>query len=270
MTDLKDRIGYDAGTTRLEDAIATATDHGFHYLDFNADQGPNRLTDWDDARVASVIRAAREGAITLTLHTASSINIAEFSPYVDEAVDRYLEGNIDLARRLGCHGVVTHGGYHFSSSLDYRMLSSLERLKRATEYAESAGVNLLLENLNFEPDDAEIHYLAHTVEECRFYFDAIYSERFGWAFTVNHAHLVPEDVDGFLDAFGIDRVGEVRLADNTGEKEVHLNPGEGNIDFPAAFGRLESSGYAGFYSMAFGSLADKLAAREYFAGCVGG
>ena len=270
MTTLKDRIGYDAGTTRLEDALATAKEHGFHYLDFNADQGPNRLTDWDDSRVASVVRVARNNGITLTLHTASSINIAEFSPYVDEAVDRYLEGNIDLARRLGCLGVVTHGGYHFSSSLDYRMQSSLERLKRATACAENVGVTLFLENLNFEPDDAEVHYLAHTVEECRFYFDAISSERFGWAFTVNHAHLVPEDVDGFLDAFGVSRIGEVRLADNTGDKEVHLNPGEGNIDFPSVFGRLESSGYSGFYTMAFGGLEDKLTARDYFAQCASG
>jgi sugar phosphate isomerase/epimerase len=82
---------------------------------------------------------------------------------------------------------------------------------------------------------------------------------------VNHAHLVPEDVDGFLDAFGIERIGEVRLADNTGEREVHLNPGEGNIDFRTVFDRLESAGYAGFYSMAFGGLSDKLAARELFA-----
>ena len=267
MADLNYRIGYDAGTTGLEEELATAAACDFHYLDFNADQGPNRLTKWDDERVAAVTRMALEAEITLTLHTASSINIAEFSPWVDEAVDRYLEANIDLAKRLGCLGVVTHGGYHFSSSLEYRMRSSLERLKRATAYAEAAGVSLFLENLNFEPDDAEIHYLAHTVEECRFYFDAISSERFGWAFTVNHAHLVPEDVDGFLDAFGIARIGEVRLADNTGEKEVHLNPGQGNIDFPSVFRRLEGSGYDGFYTMAFGSLEDKLAAREYFTGC---
>ena len=87
------------------------------------------------------------------------------------------------------------------------------------------------ENLNFEPDDAEIHYLGHTVEECRYYFDAIASAHFGWAFTVNHAHLVPEGIPGFLEAFGVARLGEVRLADNLGDKEVHLKPGEGNIDF---------------------------------------
>jgi sugar phosphate isomerase/epimerase len=177
---------------------------------------------------------------------------------VGEAVDRYLQGNIDLAKQLGCEWVVVHGGYHFSSAVKERMSASLERLKRAVEYAERAGVVLLLENLNFEPDDAEVHYLAHNVEECRYYFDAIASKHFGWAFTVNHAHLVPEGIDGFLDAFGIERIGEVRLADNLGYKEVHLKPGEGTIDFASLFQRLESAGYQKFYTMAFGSLEDKL------------
>ncbi len=261
---LRDRIGYDAGATPLEEALETAASHAFHYLNFNADQGPNRLDNWDATRTASVVAAARRHDITLTLHTASSVNVAEFSPYVAEAVDRYLEGNIDLARRLGGHGVVVHGGYHFSSAREERMTASLERLRRATSYAEQAGVTLLLENLNFEPEAAEIHYLAHTVAECRYYFDAISSDRFGWAFTVNHAHLVPEGIDGFLDAFGTSRIGEVRLADNSGDREVHLNPGEGNIDFQAVFRRLESSGHRGFYTMAFGDLAAKLAARELF------
>ncbi len=263
---LRDRIGFDASSTRLEDSLQTAADHGFRYLDFNADIGPNRLDDWPDARVQSVRDICEGSGIRLSLHTASAVNVAEYSPHVAEAVDRYLAANVDLAVRLGCHGVVVHAGFHFSSALDARKSASLERLKRAVEYAEKAGVTLLLENLNFEPADAEIHYLAHTVEECRIYFDAIPSERFGWAFTANHAHLVPEGIDGFLDAFSIGRIGEVRLADNLGVKEVHLPPGEGNIDFQALFERLESAGYDGYYTMAFGSLDDKLRARETFAG----
>ena len=46
--------------------------------------------------------------------------------------------------------------------------------------------------------------------------------------------------------------------------EVHLPPGPGNIDFPPTFRRLESAGYDGYYTMAFGSIADQLAARELF------
>ena len=142
-------------------------------------------------------------------------------------------------------------------------------MKRAVNHAERVGApRLLLENLNFEPEDAEVHYMAHTVEECRYYFDAISSEQFGWAFTVNHSNLVPEGVDGFIDAFGVDRIGEVRLADNNGDREVHLNPGEGNIDFASMFNRLESAGYQHHYSMAFGSDDDKLTAIDFFDGLV--
>lgn len=261
---LVDRIGFDAGATNLEDALAVAARHRFRYLDFNADIGPNRLGRWSEERVRAVLDTCQRHQVRLSLHTSSGVNIAEFSPFVGEAVDQYLRANVDLAGRLNCHGVVVHGGYHFSSQVEARKSASLERLKRAVGYAEGKGVVLLLENLNFEPNDAEVHYLAHTVEECRLYFDAIPSAWLGWAFTVNHAHLVPEGINGFLDAFGAGRIGEVRLADNLGEREVHLKPGDGNIDFAAVFQRLESLGYDKFYTLAFGSLEDKLAARDAF------
>ena len=40
LISLRDRIGYDSGTTRLENSLVSAAEHGFHYLDFNADEGP--------------------------------------------------------------------------------------------------------------------------------------------------------------------------------------------------------------------------------------
>lgn len=261
-----DRIGYDAGAARLEDAIAFAAAHRFHYLDFSADTGPNRMDNWPADRLRAVRASLERHEIAVTVHTASSVNVAEFAPYVGDAVDAYLRANIDLARRLAAHGVVVHGGMHFSSAIADRIAAALRRLRRATDYAESSGVSLFFENLNREPDAAEVHYLGHTVAECRCFFDAIPSERFGWAFTVNHANLVPEGIDGFINAFGIDRIGEVRLADNTGEVEIHLPPGQGSIDFPAVFRRLESAGYTGYYTMAFGAPDDKLAARALFSG----
>jgi len=118
-------------------------------------------------------------------------------------------------------------------------------------------------NEDTAPDDAEVHYLAHTVEECHWYFDAIKKDAFGWAFTANHANLVPDGVDGFLKAFGVDRIGCVRLADNVGTVEVHMIPGEGNIDFKSMFHRLEGAGYGGHYTMAYGTPVQKLESRDW-------
>lgn len=265
---IRDRLGFDAGGKHLEEALEWAISHGFHYVDFNADRLPNRLDTWDEARVRAVRTQCERHDVHLGLHTLSGVNVAEFSPYVSDAVDAYLRANVDFAKRLGCAWVVVHAGYHFSSTVEARKTASLEHLQRAVTYAERAGIRLLLENLNFEPDDAEIHYLGHTVEECRYYFDAIASAHFGWAFTVNHAHLVPEGIPGFLEAFGVARLGEVRLADNLGDKEVHLKPGEGNIDFTTLLQQLESSGYQHHYMMAFGTPADLLEGRDYFVACL--
>ncbi len=264
MESFRDRIGYDAGATPLEDTLAWAAAHDFHYIDFKADTGSNVMTGWSDERATAVLEACTRGNIHLGLHTASSVNVAEYSPFVAEGVEQYLRASIDLGVRLGCEWVEVHAGYHFSSDVEARKTAALERLKRTVAYAQSAGMQLMIENLNFEPDDAEVHYLAHTVEECRYFFDALDATALRWAFTVNHANLVPEGIDGFLDAFGIGRMMEARLADNLGDKEVHLLPGQGNIDFSAMFKRIEGMGFQGHYMMALGNLEEKLDAREYF------
>jgi sugar phosphate isomerase/epimerase len=84
--------------------------------------------------------------------------------------------------------------------------------------------------------------------------------------TVNHAHLVPEGVAGFCDALDFGRVDEVRIADcfRLGH-EVHLKPGDGDLDFVDMFRRVESKSFTGHYTNAFGTLEDMLAARDYLA-----
>ncbi len=260
----RSRIGFDAGQNPIEGALAFAAENAFHYVDFNADRGANDLRKWDHNRVRAFRRICETNDLHVGVHTRSSVNVAEFAPFVSKAVDRYLMANVDLAVRLGCEWVIVHAGLHFSSAMEDRKAQGLARLKRLAAYAERKRARLLLENLNAEPKRAEVHYLASDVEECRYFFDAVPSEALGWAFTANHAHLVPEGIDGFLDAYGIERIGEVRLADNTGEYEVHLLPGDGTINFESLFRRIEGAGYRGHYSMAFGNNADKLAARDKF------
>src|ERR1044071_4310628 len=143
------------------------------------------------------------------------------------------------------------------------MQAGRDRLRRLADYAERKDALLLLENLNKEPEQAEVHYLAHTVEEWRYYFDRIDSPSFCLSFTANHAHLVPEGVAGFVDALDWTRVHEVRLADCfRNGYEVHLRPGEGDLDFADMFRRIEGAGFRGHYMNAFGSLDDMLAGRD--------
>jgi sugar phosphate isomerase/epimerase len=261
---LRDRIGVDIGRKlRLEDAVAWAARHGVRFIDVQLDTGANALGTIDETRAAALRAECERHGINLGLHTASAVNVAEYAPLVGEAVDRYLEAYVDAASRLGAGWIVVHAGFHFTSDRDQRMRAGSERLARLADYAERRGALILLENLNKEPDNAEVHYLAHTVEEWRFYIDQIQSPAFRLSFTANHAHLVPEGVAGFVEAIDFARVHEVRLADCfRNGYEVHLRPGEGDLDFADMFRRIEGKGFRGHYMNAFGSLDDMLAGRD--------
>jgi sugar phosphate isomerase/epimerase len=265
-----DRIGVDfGGRVAVEEAVRIAAANCVRYIDCQMDIAPNALESFDAARCDRVRTACAEHGIHLGLHTLSAVNIAEVSPFVREAADRYLEAYVDLAARLQASWVVVHAGYHFTADREMRVAAALERLERATAQAESRGVQLLLENMNWEPERAEVHYLGHSIEECRHFFDRITSPALKWSFTINHATLVPEGIAGFLDAMPAARLGEVRLADNNGEYELHMYPGTGIVDFADTFRRIEATGYAGHYTAAFGTIDDMLRARPLLAGYVG-
>jgi sugar phosphate isomerase/epimerase len=260
---LHQRIGVDVGRRlKLEDAITWAAENDVHYIDIQLDTGANAVTTFDAERARAVRALLDKHQVHLGLHTLSAVNVAEYSPFLSEAVDAYMKAYIDAMPMLGAGSIVVHAGYHFTADVEMRMKAGLDRLQRMVEYAEKKGALLLLENLNKEPADAEVHYLAHTPEEWRYYYDAIDSPAFALSFTANHAHLLPEGVEGFLAQIPLQRVVEVRLADcwRNGH-EQHLVPGEGDFDFGDMFRRIEAKGFKGHYMNAFGTLEDMNLAR---------
>jgi len=262
---LFDRIGVDINQKLpLEQAVDWTVKHQVPYIDLCLDQTPELLKG-DKKRSLSARKKLEKAGLRLGLHTLSAVNVAETSPFVSNAADEYLAAYIDAAREFGAGWIVVHGGYHFGGDKRARMDAAVARIGKAAKLAEKKKAKLLLENLNPEPEQAEVHYLAHDIEECKYYFDRLDSPALGWSFTVNHAHIHPNRIDEFITRLDLKRCGEVRLADCRGTHEEHLRPGEGTIDFPAMFAAIEKSGYRGHYMQAFGSLDDMLTGRATLA-----
>ena len=265
MPKLFDRIGVDINQKLpLEQAVEWTVKHKVPYIDLCLDQTPELLKG-DKKRTLSARKKLEKAGVRLGLHTLSAVNVAETSPFVSKAADEYLAAYIDAARDLGAGWIVVHGGYHFGGDKRARMEAAVARIGKAAKLAEKKKAKLLLENLNPEPEQAEVHYLANDIEECKYYFDRLDSPALGWSFTVNHAHIQPNRIDEFMSGLDMKRCGEVRLADCRGTHEEHLKPGEGTIDFPAMFAGIEKSGYRGHYMQPFGSLVDMLWGRDTLA-----
>jgi sugar phosphate isomerase/epimerase len=261
-----DRIGIDVGRKLpVEEAIAWAARNGVRAIDVQTDIAPNALESFDAARSARVLEASRASGVKLALHTLSAVNVAEVSPFLREAADRYLEAYIDLAARIEAKWVIVHGGYHFTNDRALRQQAAIERLGRAAAYAEKKGVLLLLENLNGEPERAEVHYMPDTLEDTRAFFAAIPSPALKWSFTINHAHYDPIGIKGFVAGMDMARCGEVRVADNNGLYEIHMHPGTGTVDFVEMFRLIEGAGYRGPYTCGWGTIEQMLEGRKYLA-----
>ena len=69
---------------------------------------------------------------------------------------------------------------------------------------------------------------------------------------------VPEGWTGFLDIFGVDNIGQVRIMITMAIMKYTWCQGEGTIDFDALFKRLNTLGYKGWFSLGFGNAADKI------------
>jgi sugar phosphate isomerase/epimerase len=171
-----DRIGIDVGRKlRLEDAVGWAGQHDVGIIDIQLDTGANVVTGFDQARAHAIRRACDHHDIRLGLHTLSAVNVAEYAPLVADAVDAYLRAYIDAAVLLGAEWIVVHAGFHFSADIPLRMQAALDRLRRVADYADHKSILLLLENLNKEPADAEVHSLAHTIEEWQWFYERLES-----------------------------------------------------------------------------------------------
>ena len=86
---------------------------------------------WPPGRRIGFARCAQsceEHDLHLGIHTLSAVNVAEFSPYMSEAVDAYIRANVDLGKQLSVDHVITHAGLHQSSELDLRYPASVEHL----------------------------------------------------------------------------------------------------------------------------------------------
>jgi len=106
-------------------------------------------------------------------------------------------------------------------------LSSLEHLRA---FARPLGVTLLVENT---PNDLA------TPERLRELLNALHYPDLGVCFDTGHAHLM----SSVHQAFGVlaDRIGSTHIHDNRRDRDSHLWPGEGTIDWTQTMQSLRNA-----------------------------
>jgi sugar phosphate isomerase/epimerase len=139
-----------------------------------------------------------------------------------DAVDE-VKRALEVAERIPFRFLVQHLGDGHHPMDSRRLDAAFSSLEHLALFAKERGVTIALENTPGElasPESLQLLIQETHLRDLKYCFD------------IGHAHL-EDGVEKSLDVMR-DRVVNVHLHDNHGEKDEHLLPGEGTVDWDAA------------------------------------
>jgi sugar phosphate isomerase/epimerase len=197
-------------------------------------------------RVGAAYRAADLRLDSFHLPFAPEDDLASFYESIRRPAVERQQRCLERAAALGVRVVVQHPSTSRfdvdAEGLD-RYLNALgASLEALLPRAQSLGLILALENMLPGMDGPRLGAApAHFAEfTARFGHPAL-----GYCLDTGHALVAggPDGADAFPAAMGA-RLVAFHLADTAGDRDSHLAPGRGLVDWRAVFGRLRSLGYA--------------------------
>ena len=166
----------------------------------------------------------------------SDLNIASYREDVREFSVNVLKRNIELAAELGMGHVTVHPGVFSPQTFgmrEYVIEQTNRSLCELSRTIHDRGIPVSLENM----PKLGITF-GHTPEEL---LRMVEGTEIGICLDIGHANTTG-NMDDFMDL--LPQTQNIHIHDNMGERDEHLPLGEGNIDCPAVFGRISSSGYS--------------------------
>jgi len=151
-----------------------------------------------------------------------------------EAMDE-LKRAIDVAEEMPFPRMVLHMGGPRETADPRKRDAAFSSLEHLILHAKHAGVTICVENSTSEMGDPT--YLRNFVDETR-----LTGLRFN--FDIGHAHLADGPADERIEKSFTplrDVMASVHLHDNHGDKDEHLPPYDGTIDWPATIKTLKTA-----------------------------
>jgi sugar phosphate isomerase/epimerase len=169
-------------------------------------------------------------------HVAPNLNLIDPEKSHRIAAMDEVKRALESAEQVPIDACVIHLGHKGDAWNTRALENSLTAIEHLKAFAHPLGVRLLIENLQNDITSPE-----HILEILRVgHFD-----RVGVCLDIGHAHLAdPQNNKGVDEAFELlkPRIAELHLHDNHGQKDEHLWPESGTIDWQNAARHISSLG----------------------------
>jgi sugar phosphate isomerase/epimerase len=226
--------------------LTQIADAGFHGVEIFATRSHFDYSTRADVRSMAMALADRRLQLT-SLHAPTSrdlsVNREGGTPLSITEIERgrrieamdELKRVLDVAEDLPFSRLILHMGGSREAAEPRKRDAAFSSLEHLTLHAKHLGVTVCIENTTSEM--GEPAYLRAFVDETRL-------SRLRFNFDIGHAHLGEGPVaDRVANGFEPlrDLVASAHIHDNHGEKDEHLSPYDGTIDWPAALTLLNSA-----------------------------
>ncbi len=163
-------------------------------------------------------------------------NVASMTDRLMRASIDETKETIDAAEMLGAKVVTVHPGLS-SMAVPGMESRAVERaniaMRELESYVDGREIVLAIENMPNPP-----FFLGRTASQLA---EIVDGTDLGICFDIGHANTMGE-IDAMIDSFK-DRIVNIHIHDNNGDRDAHMTLGQGSIDFTHVIRRM--SGYKG-------------------------
>ncbi len=234
----------------IEEAIQASVKLGAECIEIIYDV-PHFPPDYDLRQLANLKEIIDSHELGVSVHSSFwDLNPASHYRELLELTLKQARQSIDACRALGGEIVAVHFGTCPVPEAKEFLEGAKRRyrgfIKQCLPYAQERGVTLALENAGGQPNT-----YPSTAEELGQFVAGFEGAKI--TFDIGHAHLAERRTGrkdtGAAIARSIEGLREhlahVHVHDNHGERDEHLPPGDGDIDFKPAASALRTIGYGG-------------------------
>lgn len=167
----------------------------------------------------------------------SDLNLASFNETVLKESKRQIKNSLEIAKEIGVTLATIHFGRYSPLGLSYPEAArkkNLESISDISEFAESLGLDVAFENApsGFGAMCGSLEILTNLVTEAEIEI----------TLDMGHANTWENPITEFIAGLN-SVIAHVHLHDNTGDSDMHLCLGEGEINYQKAFQALEDINY---------------------------
>jgi sugar phosphate isomerase/epimerase len=226
----------------LSEGVALLLERGFRHIELFCDEPHGNPFHISKREIQKIQRLKEKHDLQFSIHAPCfDLNPASINPRIREEVFEHYRESLNLARKVRASAVVVHLGNQSDMKLrqDESLIRTIQLLKRVLKIAENYRILLLAENTDYGNLS-----MVKDVEQYRRVIYKFHSPFMKAILDTGHANLNGIPMVRLIKRLGR-RLGSLHISDNQGDKDAHLPPGQGSINFKLIFTALENIQFNG-------------------------